>query len=41
MLAIEPMTKDEVLAMQGIWKDRPASDFEEARPEGHPLHADR
>ncbi len=40
-LAIEPMTKEEVLAMQGFWKDRPASDFEEGRPEGHPLHVDR
>ncbi|MDO8391557.1 MAG: type II toxin-antitoxin system VapB family antitoxin [Actinomycetota bacterium] len=26
-LAIEPMTKAEILAMQGIWADRPDDDF--------------
>lgn len=27
-LAIEPLSKAEVLAMAGLWADRPASDFE-------------
>lgn len=26
-LAIEPMTKAEILAMRGIWADRPDEDF--------------
>ena len=26
-LAVEPMTTDEILGMQGIWADRPDEDF--------------
>jgi len=41
-LAIEPMTKDEVLAMRGFWKDRPADDFPDLRTERiESWHADR
>ncbi len=41
-LAIEPMTKDEVLAMQGFWKDRPPVDMAALRADRYPnLHADR
>ena len=41
-LAIEPMTKDEVLAMQGFWKDRPPVDMAVLRADRYPnLHADR
>jgi Arc/MetJ family transcription regulator len=41
-LAIEPMTKDEVLAMRGFWKDRPPVDLAELRADRYPnLHADR
>lgn len=41
-LAIEPMTKDEVLAMQGLWKDRPPVDMAALRADRYPnLHADR
>ncbi len=41
-LAIEPMTKDEVLAMRGFWKDRPPVDMAELRADRYSnLHADR
>ena len=43
-LAIEPMTKQEVLAMRGFWKDRPPVDMAKLRADRYPnldLHADR
>ncbi|MEN9645575.1 MAG: hypothetical protein RL238_2244 [Actinomycetota bacterium] len=41
-LAIEPMTKEEVLAMRGFWKDRPPVDMAALRADRYPdLHADR
>ena len=41
-LAIEPMTKEEVLAMRGFWKDRPPVDMAKLRADRYPnLHADR
>lgn len=41
-LAIEPMTKEEVLAMRGFWKDRPPIDMTALRADRYPgLHADR
>ena len=41
-LAIEPMTKEEVLAMRGFWKDRPPVDMRALRTDRDlGLHADR
>lgn len=35
-LAIEPMTKEEVLAMQGFWADRPPVDMDALRADRYP-----